>query len=231
MFIQQPNRRFVRSLVLSENHAGLIHFDRSGAQYTDLININERPRDFIRLILGISSLDEHLLGFDTTIQWAMGPDGRKESGTLTTKDAAGHEVEYDLVVPYPIFNRRSIRGRGTICWAIRDSDGNEFLVKDSWRSEGRQSETTFLEKAQGLQGVVQMVSCEENREETASFRGPMTNAVSAAQNFHNRCSMRVVLQCYGPPIIHFTSRKHAISALRDAIAGECYMMPITVTIF
>jgi hypothetical protein len=220
MFIQQPNRRFVRTLVVSQNRAGVIHYDRSGAQYTDLIDINKKPRDFIRLILGISSTDERLLGFDTTLQWAMRPDGRKESGTLTTKDAAGHEVEYDLVVPCPIFNRHSIRGRGTICWAIRDSDGNEFIVKDSWRSEGQQSEAKFLKIAKGLQGVVQMFSCEEDREETASFRGPITNVADAAQNFNNRWSMRVVLQCYGPPIVYFTSRRHAISALRDAIAGK-----------
>ncbi|KAJ2919897.1 hypothetical protein MD484_g612, partial [Candolleomyces efflorescens] len=175
-----------------------------GAQYTDLVNINENPKDFIRLILG----------------WRMGQDGRKETGTLTTEDAAGNEVKYDLVTPHPIFIRRSIRGRGTICWGVRDSKGNEFLVKDSWRSEDRQSETTFLKKTQGLKGVVQMVSCEEDRESTESFRCPVTNAADAAQIFHNRYSMRVVLQCYGPPIIHFTSRKHAISALRDAIAGH-----------
>ncbi|KAJ2919822.1 hypothetical protein MD484_g596, partial [Candolleomyces efflorescens] len=220
MFIQQPNRRYVRSLVVSQKRAGLIHFDRSGAQYTALVNINENPKDFIRLILGVSSLDERLLGFDTTIQWTTGPDGRKETGTLTTEDADGNEVKYNLVTPHPIFTRRSIRGRGTVCWGVRDNEGNEFLVKDSWRSEARQSEAIFLKKAQGLKGVVQMVSCEEDRESTESFRCLMTNAASAAQNFQNRFSMRVVLQCYGPPIIHFTSRKHAISALRDAIAGH-----------
>ncbi|RXW15296.1 hypothetical protein EST38_g10560 [Candolleomyces aberdarensis] len=220
MFIQQPNRRFVRILVISENRAGLVHFDRSGAQYTDLININERPGDFIRLILGVSCPDEHLLGLDTTIQWVIGPDGRKKSGTLTTEDADGNEITYDLVEPYPVFNRHSIRGRGTICWTVRDAAGNEFLVKDSWRSERRESETTFLEKAKGLQGVAQMASFEEDREETAEFRGPITNGQRAEDNFHNRRSMRVVLHCYGPPIIHFTSMKHAISALRDAIAGH-----------
>ncbi|RXW14046.1 hypothetical protein EST38_g11805 [Candolleomyces aberdarensis] len=220
MFIQQPNRRFVRILVISENRAGLVHFDRSGAQYTDLIDINKRPGDFIRLILGVSSPDEHLLGLDTTIQWVIGPNGRKKSGTLTTEDADGNEITYDLVEPYPVFNRHSIRGRGTICWTVRDAAGNEFLVKDSWRSEGRESETTFLEKAKGLQGVAQVASFEEDREETASFRGPFTNGERAEDNFYNRWSMRVVLHCYGPPIIHFTSMKHAISALRDAIAGH-----------
>ncbi|KAJ2922759.1 hypothetical protein H1R20_g14326, partial [Candolleomyces eurysporus] len=220
IFIQQPNRRFVRILVISENRAGLVHFDRSGAQYTDLIDINERPGDFIRLILGVSCLDEQLLGLDTTIQWVIGPNGRKKSGTLTTEDADGNEITYDLVEPYPVFNRHSIRGRGTICWTVRDAAGNEFLVKDSWRSEGRVSETRFLEQAKGLRGVAQMASFEENREETASFRGPLTNGERAEGNFYNRWSMRVVLHCYGPPIIHFTSMKHAISALRDAIAGH-----------
>lgn len=220
MFIQQPNCRFVRILVVSQNRAGIIHFDRSGAQYTDLIDINRNPESFVRLILGISSPDEHLLGLDTSIQWMIGADGRKKSGTLTTKDPSGNSVTYDLIDPHPVFNRPSIRGCGTICWTVRDATGQEFLVKDSWRSEGRKSETTFLKAAKGLQGVAQMHSCEEDREQTASFRGPITNGDLAERNFFNRCSMRAVLHCYGPPIIHFTSMKHAISALRDAIAGK-----------
>jgi hypothetical protein len=60
-----------------------------------------------------------------------------------------------------IFFRSSIRGRGTVCWP----------VKDYWMSEGRVPEFEFLEKAKGFPGVCQIVSYEEGRGETKDFRG------------------------------------------------------------
>ncbi|KAJ2914986.1 hypothetical protein MD484_g5414, partial [Candolleomyces efflorescens] len=197
IFIQQPNRRFVRALSITGRRLRLFHFDRAGAQYTPSINFDDDPRTFVRLVLGISSPNEADIGLDTSIQWEL-QNGRKVSGTLSTRAADNTEKVYTLVHVAPFFSRSSIGGRGTTCWTVYDSaSGEKMIVKDAWRSDRRIAEDVHLQAAIGVSGVVQMVS-----------------------SFENRIDTRVVMKHYGRSIIHFTSAKQLLCALRDAIAGH-----------
>ncbi|KAF5341255.1 hypothetical protein D9611_005961 [Ephemerocybe angulata] len=84
MYMRQPNRNF-----------WLLHL-------TPLINIHNNPRTFIRLVLGLSSPDESVLGLDTSIQWTSNPaTGAKSAGTITSVDADGEAVVYDLNMGRP----------------------------------------------------------------------------------------------------------------------------------
>jgi hypothetical protein len=68
IFIHQPNRRFVRDLVLSGHQLRLFHFDRSGAQYTPPLSIHDDPHTFVPLIHGLGSPNEADIGLDTSIR-------------------------------------------------------------------------------------------------------------------------------------------------------------------
>ncbi|RXW12691.1 hypothetical protein EST38_g13162 [Candolleomyces aberdarensis] len=218
IFIQQPNRRFVRCLIITEQHVRLFHFDRSGAQYTPYFNYHDHPHVFVRLILGLSSIDERVLGLDDSVQWTIGPAGVKTGGTLSTIGPDNSTVKYQLIMDSKPFIRHSIRGRGTTCWPVRDSMGNQLLVKDYWMSEGRVPEFEMLKLATGVPGVGQMVSYEDRRAETRDYRGNVS--VFGANIFNNRIAIRIVLKAYGASIDKFTSAKQLFSAFRDAIAAH-----------
>jgi hypothetical protein len=212
MFVQQPNRRFIRDIDLSRTRLRLFHWDRTGIESSDTINIHENPHIFIRIVLGISSPDEEELGFDTSIQWTV-DNGKKTKGTLATVNAQGQKVIYDLVDLNPIAQRFPSKGKATTCWKVRDPNtGQLFVVKDTWRLPSDNKEYEYLEKVKGLAGVAQMVSFEANRCETKQFRG--------LDLPRNRIQDRIVLQMYGKTLDHFESAKQALCALRDAIDGK-----------
>ncbi|KAJ2912077.1 hypothetical protein MD484_g8335, partial [Candolleomyces efflorescens] len=215
IFIHQPNRLFVRILVVSEQHVRLFHFDRSGVQYTPLLNFHGNPHIFVRLVLGLSSPEESDIGLDESIKWTT-RNGRKVSGTLETRAANNEFVVYPLTAINPLFSNGNIRSR-TVCWSARDpTTGESLVVKDSWRSEERMSEHLFLQDAVGVAGVVQMVACEPDRRNTKSLRG-LGNLTPAG--FRNRIETRMVIKAYGKSIKKYASAKQLFCALRDAIAG------------
>lgn len=104
----QPNRYYVRSLVLTEKHARLVHFDRSGSQVSPLIDIHEHPATFIRLVAGLCSASERLLSIDDSVQWTIF-NGRKDKGALTTTTVNGEPKTYPIIEEIHI-PRDSIRG-------------------------------------------------------------------------------------------------------------------------
>ncbi|KAF6760879.1 hypothetical protein DFP72DRAFT_1165972 [Ephemerocybe angulata] len=186
-----------------------------GAYRTEFVNIHEDPKTFIRLVLGISSAQEAVLGFDTSVQWTIDA-GRKVGGTVSTLDASGERVAYALQSVEPTFFRHSVRGRGTVCWSAKDATGSPVIIKDLWRADMKGAEHEFLERAKGLQGVVQMVSFEDDRAQTKNFR-PQTYH---SDDFNNRTLSRVTMTRYGPSIAHSTSQWRLIASIRDAIQGH-----------
>ncbi|KAJ3504523.1 hypothetical protein NMY22_g17897 [Coprinellus aureogranulatus] len=214
IFAMQPNRIYVRSLALTQAHARLIHFDRTGTQVTPLLDIHHYPATFVRLIVGLASVDERVLGLDDSIRWTI-VDGKKTEGTLTTTGPTGEVKTYPVIehIPNP---RETIRGRGTTCWRVRDPDTHkELVVKDSWLPDNHPPEHEFLELVKGVPGVVEMVSCEPRRWETKDFRCPST-----AGRYQNRVGARITMKSYGKPVEFFTSVLQLLRACRDAISGH-----------
>ncbi|RXW17450.1 hypothetical protein EST38_g8401 [Candolleomyces aberdarensis] len=218
IFVQQPNRCFVRSMMVTECQAQFFHFDRSGAQYSPLFNIHDKPETFIRLILGLASTNEYTLGFDTSVCWATSPNGTKTSGSLKTVGRDNKIVTYNLAIDDGPIARGSLLGRGTTCWVAKNDQGDRFIIKDYWVADNQTPEFELLEEAKGLRGVCQIVSYEDNRARTRDFRGDTTNLGKGA--FKNRTSIRIVMKAYGPSIENFTSIDQLLGALRDAIAAH-----------
>ena len=208
---------FVRSMVLTESHARLVHFDRAGAEITPPFDIHQHPATLIRLVAGLCSPDERVLGFDTSIQWTI-VDLKKTKGTLTTTDPNGDMKTYPILEQMRT-PRRDIRGRATTCWHVQDPDTLEELVaKDSWRVDDLRGEYEILELVRDIPGVVHMVSYETGRGETKDFRCPSTSG-----DFQNRIATRVTMRAYGRSVEHFKSVVQLLSAIRDAIAGTYFL--------
>ncbi|TEB14750.1 hypothetical protein FA13DRAFT_1721436 [Coprinellus micaceus] len=191
IFQVQPNRSYVRSLVITEKHARLVHFDCSGSQVTPLIDIHQHPETLVRLVAGLASADERLLGLDDSVQWTI-LNGKKAQGHVTTTSPTGETKTYPIVEQIPI-PRYSICSRGTTCWRVRDpATMEEYVIKDSWREDDLPAEHELLEKVKGIPGVVFMASCEVDRGETKGFQS----------------------------VEHFSSVLQVLYAFRDAIVAH-----------
>ncbi|TFK46980.1 hypothetical protein OE88DRAFT_1739015 [Heliocybe sulcata] len=148
-FVQQPSRRFFYGVLLSQKTIQLFQFDRGGAVYSKAYDINRNAAIFVQIVLVISTEDEVALGFDNHIFWDS--EGKCWYDSAAKNDfKAGSEVkrnkEYEVVSKRP-FYRAAIRGRGTTCWRVQDSEKNQLLLKLSWRTTTRKPEAEFLRAA------------------------------------------------------------------------------------
>ncbi|TEB28386.1 hypothetical protein FA13DRAFT_1815909 [Coprinellus micaceus] len=214
LFRAQPNRSYVRTLALTEKHARLVHFDCAGSQVTPLIDIHQHPRTLVRLVAGVSSTNERVLGLDDSVQWTI-LNGMKAQGHVTARSSNGETKTYPIVEQIPI-PRYSICSRGTTCWRVRDPETEEeYVIKDSWREDYLSAEHELLEKVKGIPGVVYMASCEVDRGETRDFR-----CASTLRQYQNRKASRVFLHSYGKSVEHFSSVLQVLYAFRDAIVAH-----------
>lgn len=212
MLIQQPNRRFVRNLLVTERWCQLFHFDRSGAQYTSHIDIHKHVGTFIRLVLLVSSFDEGTLGLDPSVRWTLA-SGRKVAGAISVTDAGGASNVFTLCDVQPVFRRYDLYGRGSTGWLASAPDGGQVFIKDSWR-EGP-AEYIVLQHTLGVEGTAQMVCYEAAEVNTADFR----ETGAPPEGFTNRTSTRIVLENHGQTILSFSTQSQLLAAIRDAIAG------------
>ncbi|KAH9482167.1 hypothetical protein JR316_0004262 [Psilocybe cubensis] len=238
-FIQQPHRRYVPVVVLTENHAYLNIHDRSGVLRVDSsINYHTDPVTLVRIVLGISSIeqDQKISAFDTRIKWEHGgdwpqitvstPKEHARSLRLTTTSRASYVYQ---VVGTP-FIRRSARGRGTVCWNAEqvsppqpNGTVSAVLIKDSWRSSGRQNEWELLKIVKGLAGVGQMVAYEDDTEYPISqFRNHVVNGLYTNSRPYtaDRIFCRIVLEAYGRSIKYFQTKLELLHAFYDSVAGH-----------
>ncbi|KAJ2914310.1 hypothetical protein MD484_g6114, partial [Candolleomyces efflorescens] len=218
VFIEQPNRRFVRSVIITERQAQLFHFDRSGVQYSPLFDVHQKPETLIRIVLGLATTNEEILGFDTSVHWKKSPEGMKIGGSVETRGSDNTKTTYDLCPGEDQIGRCDLLGRGTTCWIVKNDQGERFIVKDYWVVDGQASEFKFLEEVKGMRGVCQVVSYEGNRARTRDFRDHPSDVVKGA--FQNRTSVRIVMKAYGRSIESFTSIEQLLGAFRDAIAAH-----------
>ncbi|KAF5341201.1 hypothetical protein D9611_005905 [Ephemerocybe angulata] len=219
IFLAQPNRNFTRSLIATPDGVRLIHYDRSGVYITPYFDIHQHPYTFIRLVLGLSSNVEEVLGLDSTVQWSIDEStGKRTHGTIISSvDANYQPIIYHLKANEAPFVRPGICGRGTTSWHAYDPvTGHRVLIKDTWRASSKRPEAEFLEAAKGIPGVVQMIAFQDWLAETKDYRPEGFGG----KDFESRTKSRVVLEHYGLSIEHFTSRFQVISAIRDALEGH-----------
>ncbi|KAK7044798.1 hypothetical protein R3P38DRAFT_2508887 [Favolaschia claudopus] len=229
IFIQQPNRRFVYTPLLSKRELRVIRFDRAGCYYTHKINYHEQAKFFVKLVLLVASFDEELIGYDTTVYWAnekrflsMCAPVTYHSGTQDWK-ANSTEMLFDLE-DRPMFSRHTIRSRGTVCWSA-SYGGNTYIIKDYWRADGREIEADFLKELVGVRGVGQMFAFENDRESIKEARGfndesDMHSDSTTRTTVLGRSFMRIVVHRHGSTLEQAHSPLVLLRAIRDIVLGH-----------
>ncbi|KAF6765518.1 hypothetical protein DFP72DRAFT_798204 [Ephemerocybe angulata] len=220
IFLCQPNRLFVRVLVITEKRVRLIQYDRAGALYTPLINYHDNPHMLIRFVVGLASRYEDQLGLDTSVQWGT-QGGRKTPVIITITDPfTGLPRVYTMLTVRPFINRADLCGRGTRMWDVTDKDGGDLVLKDAWSTGAHgKPEHVYLAKAEGIEGVQRLVDYEDRtgrpNGEIRSFR-----PASVWRPFTNKSFQRIVTPLYGSPIERFNDEAELLEALHDAIAAH-----------
>ncbi|KAJ7510464.1 hypothetical protein B0H11DRAFT_2269829 [Mycena galericulata] len=208
VFIQQPNRRFVYVPLMTGKVIRILRFDRAGCYYSQRINYHTNALFFVKLVILLSSFNEELLGFDTSIYWEDGQRFMKMTPaemlnkTTNVWEPNTKELVFKLE-DQPVFSRRTIRSRGTVCWSA-EYEGQKFIVKDYWRADGRARESFFLKELTGVKGVGQMFTFADDRESIRAGRG-FTKAEDIM---------------YGETLEKARSARQLLCALQDIIAGH-----------
>jgi hypothetical protein len=221
IFVQQPNRHFARSLIVTEKIFRLVHYDRSGLYVTPLFDIHKDAPLFVQFVVGLSSPNEQHLGLDTSVQWTIDEVSGKVSGMIEVHEkdeATGSSTStvYDLDMNEPPYVRPDIRGRGTVAWHAFDRITREpVLIKDAWHTDSQEVECEYLKDARGIPGIVEMIAFQDHIVETADYRPPGFRN----KEFRNRAKLRVVMKKYGRSVWFFKSRLQLLLALRDALIG------------
>ncbi|KAJ7273162.1 hypothetical protein C8J57DRAFT_1063731, partial [Mycena rebaudengoi] len=222
-FIQQPNRRFVYVPIMTAKVLRVVQFDRAGSYYSRRINYHTNAVFFVKLILLLSSFNEDLLGFDTSIYWQNGQRFMKMTpAELYNSDTASWEPnteEYIFVLEdQPMFSRHMIRSRGTVCW-IATHGGKQYVIKDYWRADGRAYESCFLKELVGIKGCLHTMT-------TGTERGfkiaDVMMSDDAGTHVLDRWLTRLVLSKYGDTLEKATSPRQLLCAIRDIIKAGHY---------
>lgn len=165
VFIQQPYRRFVYITLISCT-IRILRFDRAGCYYSQRIKYHDGTVFFGKLVVLLSSFNEALLGYDTSLSWVDGKHVMKMTPAEIFNEGVWEANTTELVFELDnqlIFSRRTIRSRGTVCWTARYK-GEYYIIKDYWCAEGRAQESAFLKDLAGIRGVGQMLTYDDDRE-------------------------------------------------------------------
>ncbi|KAJ7075163.1 hypothetical protein B0H15DRAFT_867716 [Mycena belliarum] len=228
VLIQQPNRRFVYATLMTGNILRILRFDRAGCYYSQPIDFHKNANFFVKLVVLLGSLNEDLLGFDTSITWLGGQRVLKMrpaelfNPTTGAWEANTEELVFTLA-SLPVFARRTIRSRGTVCWDA-EYKGQHYIIKDYWRADGRAYESAFLKKLAGIKGVGQMLAFDDDRETIKAGRGfdVAEEMYSHSTNLRvlDRSFMRIVLRKYGGTLEKAACARDLLCAIRDIVAGH-----------
>ncbi|EPQ56816.1 hypothetical protein GLOTRDRAFT_127217 [Gloeophyllum trabeum ATCC 11539] len=145
----------------------------------------------------------------------------------------------------PLFSSRSLLGRGTTAWLALSATAAEstssvgkeirqcFVVKDSWREEGRLPEHKIYERIHQKGHIFGVARCrggfdidsvvhEEEKRNHTTFTQRIRLFLPEAK-FSARIHYRCVLDSIGIPLSRFPSTRQLVKAVRDAVKGLCDM--------
>ncbi|KDR76379.1 hypothetical protein GALMADRAFT_140084 [Galerina marginata CBS 339.88] len=215
VFSSQGGRRFHIGVSFCRYDVRVYVFDRAGVVGSMPIKMHSQPDTFVRLMAGLMFADPSLLGYDPTI--VRRPGNRR----FITVDGKKYEIIE------AVFISDSIRGRGTVCWRVR-RDGIEYVVKDLWADiSGGHTEADILKRAEGIEGVAQIVAEEivqvggEN-DTTARIRAIIDrrkySRAKWLDELETRVHRRIVMTPFAVGLTHFSTKKELVSVFIDAIA-------------
>ncbi|KAJ6611508.1 hypothetical protein B0H10DRAFT_2437479 [Mycena sp. CBHHK59/15] len=202
VFIQQSNRRFVYVPIMTATTIRVIRFYQAGGYYSQFIYFHKDAEFFVKLIILFSSLNEALIGLDTSIYWrngrrflSMKPDQLYNPITETWDD--NYRIHH--------------------CFCAQLFKAYD---PDSWRAHGRACESEFLRELSGIKGVAQMVSFLNEKNGVKQSRGFEDGSQMVSTTGHpvlDRFFTRLVLPRYGGNFVQGKSDHQLLGALFETL--------------
>ncbi|KAI5997072.1 hypothetical protein EDD15DRAFT_2364534 [Pisolithus albus] len=111
-------------------------FDRGGSLSTCGYDINSEPRDFVRILIGVTSAPHEILGFDMSIAWEQQQRNGKTVG-VKALNVRADDTELSIELDRVLFISDNLFGRGTTVWGgmirgMQTKTREPVVVKDSW---------------------------------------------------------------------------------------------------
>ncbi|TFK46687.1 hypothetical protein OE88DRAFT_1739299 [Heliocybe sulcata] len=219
-FLSQPSRLFVSCLIVSDKTVQLFHLDRAGLMYSSRVDIHEDPQTFVRFLLGVSSLDEKTVGFDTRVYWC--------NGVQYFRPNPSEDVEYELKLSRAFLREHWIRGRGTTCYKAHH-DGKFFFLKFYWHPAERVPESEFLVKAEAAK-IATVVRAEWYGAYVKISDIRHGIPLRASQNISNRVYSHILQRYCGYSLgdVSPASEDQFLLVFRDAVVASMELLKIGI---
>jgi hypothetical protein len=214
-FSSQDDRCFVLGLTLVQSNLRLWLFDHSGVLQSELIDIHQRPEDFVHILCGFAFGSRSTLGYDSTM--ATDKDGRRWINFC--------DEPYEILETLYIDD--VIRGRGTVVLRVRAKDSTENnILKSSWIDILRpEKEYDLLAKAEHVHGIAHMIKHDVVKvdgiiDSTQIIRDELgLKYAKGKKPVEIRQHHRLLLRECGLSLSKFATRRELLSIFVDAIKG------------
>ncbi|KAH8659529.1 hypothetical protein BGZ61DRAFT_307043, partial [Ilyonectria robusta] len=160
VFTSQPTRLFLHGFLIFGSTLELWVFDSAGLYSCKPFDARKNSDRLVAIVTGYLRMTDRELGINTIIE--KGDDG---GNYITFRADEELEPSRLCLEQEPIAFPRRLVSQAPICYKAKrpDSEGWEFVVKFSWRSEARSSEEEVLRlvKRRKVWGVVQIFGHQE----------------------------------------------------------------------
>ncbi|KZS92380.1 hypothetical protein SISNIDRAFT_111622 [Sistotremastrum niveocremeum HHB9708] len=211
------------AVVVAEELAYFVHFDKAGAVSIPPVHMNKEPHRFITLIMGYVKWT--MSARDSTI--SVTPGGIAAVSGPSTKEFEGH-----LILEKTLHDTGLIKGRCSRVFLTYDIKLPDIalILKDWWRHAEGPDEGNILRQVSGLFGLPQYVhhwtvTSEESQQVTALLGSDLAlcpifsegDHLSREQRIHSRMLVRTV----GNHLLTYRSNpRKVLTAIHDAILGH-----------
>ncbi|KAI5890767.1 uncharacterized protein SCHCODRAFT_02508764 [Schizophyllum commune H4-8] len=218
VFATQDDCLYYVGLAFAGDAFAVVMHDRAGRVQCETRHVHRHGHLLVRMVVALTLLDSIRLGRDPAI--LTRPDG--------TRLLFVNGIEYEIVERLFISNH--LRGRGTVCWRCRkQGSDDDYVIKSTWVDIRREeTEITFLEQAQGVDGIPTLVDhevvvdAEGKARSTDLFRATLRRP-SRQEELRDIDVLhlhRLVMQPFAIPLADFSSKEELLSAIRDAVAAH-----------
>ncbi|KAI0046339.1 hypothetical protein FA95DRAFT_1560215, partial [Auriscalpium vulgare] len=247
---QAQFREWAFSVVLLDDYARILRWDRAGTVVTERFNWREDPDTLAEFLWRFNHLDKKQRGYDVTVTPATSGEGMlamegfaaarkkgKKYLPILTEDIVLHKfMVYDektsterfFVGPSAHVYNRSMAGRGTFGYYAWDIDGGRVVyLKDSWRinTEDMAKETDIYEKLEkaGVQRVAKLGCGGDLPGQSTRSQDFITEEQPWAcmtSNVYRHTHCRMSFLTIGAPLQRFSSTRQLCVAIYDALTAH-----------
>ena len=203
-------------------------FDRGGSISTYPLDIHQFPKEFLRILLGITFADGTMFGFDSTVSPTQ--NGQKRIWIIM------QDNKYTIFVDTLLFFSGMLHGQGMMVWSsivTINEELQEVMVKDTWvdplrrYTEGRILKILEVAKVKGVPRLVHEQQVQTKHPVTQQILNHSTHILRSLLGimdgdppYNLHVLSRLISKPRGYPIFDFTSLAELLITLIDCLCGK-----------